>query len=127
LKFDYKIQFDLIMSNEKYPLHFEDDALVSFINPGLDPLEFEIDSLSYDARIVFSILARNILDKNQVIATSVLDLIDDKMRLRSGNFKLFMWLNSKVDETQQYHSYGRDFAGWVNQRDPQGRLLQTVE
>lgn len=92
--------------DEKYNLYCEDDTLTSFINPGLDPLHFELDSLSFDARIVISIIAKNILDQNQVVATSVIGLVDDRMKLRTGNYKLFMWLNSKVDETQQYHSYG---------------------
>ena len=105
-KFDFEIRFDLVMLGEKYNLYFEDDTLISLINPGLDALEFEIESLSYDARLVISLLAKNSLEENQVIATSVLDLVDDKMRLRSGPFKLFMWLNSEVDESEQYHSYG---------------------
>ena len=94
------------MLGEKYPLHFENENLISLIHPALDPLKFDIDCLSYDARIVFSLLSKNMLEDNQIIATSVLDLVDDKMRLRSGTFKLFMWLNSHVDEDQQYHSYG---------------------
>jgi hypothetical protein len=94
------------MLGEKYPLHFENENLTSLVHPALDELKFDIESLSYDARIVFSLLAKNMLEDNQIIATSVLDLVDDKLRLRSGTFKLFMWLNSHVDEDQQYHSYG---------------------
>lgn len=105
-KFDFEIKFDLIMLGEKYRLHFEHDTLTSLTSPSLAPLKFELESLAYDARLVFSLLAKNLLGANQVVATSVLDLIDDKMRLRSGTFKLFMWMNSHVDEKRQYHSYG---------------------
>lgn len=107
-KFDFEIRFDLISLGEKYALHFDDEVLASLVNPSLEPLRFEVDSLSYDARVVVSLLAKNVLEENQVIATSVLDLVDDKMRLREGTFKLFMWLNSDVDQRQQYHSYGRN-------------------
>lgn len=94
------------MLGEKYRLHFEQDTLTSLVTPSLAPLKFEVESLSYDTRLVFSLLAKNLLGTNQVVATSVLDLVDDKMRLRSGTFKLFMWMNSHVDEKRQYHSYG---------------------
>ena len=104
---EYQLEYDLISLSEKYRLPFNPQHFQSLSQPSVQTVEFELDSLSHDSRIVFKLKARNLLDRNDVVATSVLDLLDEKLHLREGSFRLLMWLNDFVDEKNRYQSYGR--------------------
>ena len=104
------MKFEIIMYEEKYNLNIDSQRFGSLSTPKTEPVEFELDSLSYDCRIVFYLLAKNLLEKDQVIATSVLDLVDEKAKLRKGGYKLLMWFNNQVNPKDQFHSYGMEYV-----------------
>ena len=113
---EYQLEYDLISLSEKYRLPFDPQHFQSLSQPSVQTVEFELDSLSHDSRIVFKLKARNLLDRNDVVATSVLDLLDEKLHLREGSFRLLMWLNDFVDEKNRYQSYGRFNCSFIGGR-----------
>lgn len=94
------------MFGEIYSISYESLYLKSLSDPDLPIINFEVESLSYDCRLVIYLLGKNLVEKNKIIATSVIDLISETGEMRSGCFKLLMWFNSKIDPNDKIHSFG---------------------
>lgn len=51
----------------------------------------EIDKLPLDSQLSFSLILNESLPQETYLGTTTLNLFDEKLRLRSGDFLLILW------------------------------------